>query len=81
MERAHTGFDFKGDTDGTRERTKKLSRDDVIRRPTELFALNASFSVQGQTKAFNYMNPPPHGKVSSICSKCLVQRVGADESL
>ena len=30
-ERAHAGFDFKGDTDGTRERTERLSRDDVIR--------------------------------------------------
>ena len=30
-ERAHMGFDFKGDTDGTRERTERLSRDDVIR--------------------------------------------------
>ena len=28
-ERAHVGFDFKGDTDGTRERTERLSRDDV----------------------------------------------------
>ena len=67
-ERAHTGFDFKGDTDGTRERTERLSRDAVIRRAAELFAPIASFSVQGQTKAFNYMNPPPQGKVSSICS-------------
>ena len=28
-ERAHAGYDFKGDTDGTRERTEMLSRDDV----------------------------------------------------
>ena len=28
-ERAHAGYDFKGNTDGTRERTKMLSRDDV----------------------------------------------------
>ena len=53
------GFDLKGDTDGTQERTKKLSRDDVIRRAAELFTLNASFSVQGQTRAFNGTNPPP----------------------
>ena len=30
-ERAHTGFDFKGDTDGARERTERLSKEDVIR--------------------------------------------------
>ena len=28
-ERAHAGFDFKGDTDGTWERTEMLLRDDV----------------------------------------------------
>ena len=28
-ERAHTAFDFKGETDGTRERTEMLSRDVV----------------------------------------------------
>ena len=28
-ERAHAGFDFKGDTDGTRERTEMLLRDNV----------------------------------------------------
>ena len=44
-ERAHPGFDFKGDTDGTRERTERLSRDAVIRRAAELFAPNASFSI------------------------------------
>ena len=44
-ERAHTGFDFKGDTDGTQERTERLSRDDVLEQATELFAPNALFSV------------------------------------
>ena len=29
-ERAHAGFDFKGDTDGTWEKMERLSRDDVI---------------------------------------------------
>ena len=58
-ERAHVGFDFKGDTDGTRERMERLLRDDVLERAVGLFALNASFSVLGQTRAFNCMNPPP----------------------
>ena len=44
-ERAHAGFDFKGDTDGTRERTERLSRDDVLEWAAELFAPNALFSV------------------------------------
>ena len=58
-ERTHAGFDFKGDIDGARERTERLSRDDVLERATGLFAPNALFSVSGQTRAFNYMNPPP----------------------
>ena len=43
-ERAHPGFDFKGDDDRTRERTKRLLRKDVLERAVELFAPNASFS-------------------------------------
>ena len=58
-ERAHAGYDFKGNTDGTRERTEILSRDDVLERATELFSLFASFSVSGQTRPFNYKNLPP----------------------
>ena len=60
------GFDFKGDVDGTRERMERLSRDDVIHRAAELFAPNASFSVPGQTRAFNCMNPPPQVKISIV---------------
>ena len=58
-ERAHPGFDFKGDDDGTREKTERLTRKDVLERTTELFAPNASFSVSRQTRAFNCTNPPP----------------------
>ena len=58
-ERAHLGFDFKGDDDGTQERIERLTRKDVLERATELFAPNASFSMSRQTKAFNYLNPPP----------------------
>ena len=58
-ERAHIGFDFKGDDDGTRERTGRLTRDDVLERAIELFTPNASFSVSRQMRAFNYTNPPP----------------------
>ena len=50
-ERAHPGFDFKGDNDGTRESTGRLSSDDMLEQAAELFALNASFSVSRQTMA------------------------------
>ena len=52
-ERAHAGFDFKGDTDGTRERTEMLSRDDVQDRAVELFTSFASFNVSGQARPSN----------------------------
>ena len=67
-ERAHAGFDFKGDTDGTRERTERLTRDDVLERAIVLFTPNASFSVSGQTRAFNCTNPPPQVNISIVCS-------------
>ena len=44
-ERAHPGFDFKGDDNGTRERPGRLKRSEVLERAVELFAPNASFSV------------------------------------
>ena len=58
-ERAHSGFNFKGDDDGTRERTERLSRKDVLEQAAELFAPNASFSWPRQTRAFNCTNLPP----------------------
>ena len=58
-ERAHPAFEFKGETDGTRERPKMLSRDVVEERVAELFAPFASFNMSGYTKPFNYKNLPP----------------------
>ena len=65
-ERAHAGFDFKGDTDDTRKRKERLTKEDVVCRAAELFAPNASFSVPGQMRAFNCMNPPPQVKISTV---------------
>ena len=65
-ERAHPGFDFKGDDDGTRERTERLSRKDALERATELFAPNASFSWSRQMRAFNCTNPPPQVTISIV---------------
>ena len=66
--RAHVGFDFRGDTDGTRERTEMLSRDDVLERAAELFAPFVSFSVSGQVRPFNCKNSPPQVNISIVCS-------------
>ena len=58
-ERAHAGYDFKGDNDGTRERTEMLSRDVVQERAIELFAPFASFNLLGQARPFHCKNLPP----------------------
>jgi len=67
-ERAHVGFDFKGDTDSTWERTEMLSRDDVQERAAELFTPFASFNVSGQMRPFNCKNPPPLVNILIVCS-------------
>ena len=67
-ERAHPGFDFKGDTDGTRERTEMLLRDDVQERAAELFAPFSSFNMSGYTKPFNCKNLPPQVNILVVCS-------------
>ena len=65
-ERAHPGFDFKGDTDGTQKRTERLAKEAMLRQATELFAPNMSFSMPGQSRAFNCTNPPPQVKISTV---------------
>ena len=66
--RAHAGFDFKGDTDDTLERSERLTKDDMLERAIGIFTPNASFNVSGQMRAFNCMNPPPQVNISTMCS-------------
>ena len=66
-ERAHPGFEFKGETDGTRERLEILSRNDVEERIAELFTLLASFRLSGYTKPFNCKNLPPQVNIPTMC--------------
>ena len=63
-ERAHPGFDYKGDDDGTWESTERLTKKEVIDRTRELFTSNISFSWPKGTKAFNCTNPPPQVTIS-----------------
>ena len=46
-ERAHPGFDFKGDTDGTQERTERLTKEAMLHQAAELFAPNMSYTKPG----------------------------------
>jgi len=63
-ERAHPGFDYTGDDDGTWEMSERLTKKEVIARATELFTSNASFSWPKQTKAFNCMILHPQVTIS-----------------
>ena len=67
-ERAHPTFEFKGETDVTRERLEMLLRDVVEERAAELFAPFASFNLPGQTKPFHYINLPPQVNILVVCS-------------
>ena len=46
-ERAHAGFDFKGDTDDTQERTERLTKEAVLHWAIELFTPNVSYCMPG----------------------------------
>ena len=74
-ERAHPSFEFKGETDGTRERPEMLSRDVVEERAVELFALFASFKMSGYSKPFNYRNLPPQVNISGLHLDCFLSFV------
>ena len=45
---------------------KNLTREAVLHQAAKLFALNVSYTVLGQPKPFNYTNPPPLVKISTI---------------
>ena len=66
-ERAHPTFNFKGETDGTQERSEMLSRDVMQERATELFAPFNPFNMSGYTRPFNYKNLPPQVNISVVC--------------
>ena len=67
-ERAHPAFEFKGETDGTRERPEMLSRNICEEQAVELFALFSSFNMLGYTKPFNYKNLPPQVNILIVYS-------------
>ena len=46
-ERAHPGFDFKGDTNGIEERMERLMKVAMLHQVAELFAPNVPYSMPG----------------------------------
>ena len=67
-ERAHPAFEFKGETDGTRERPEMLSRNVCEGRAAELFAPFSSFNMSGYTRPFNCKNLPPQVNITVLYS-------------
>ena len=67
-ERAHPAFEFKGETDGTRERPEMLSRNVCEEWAIELFTPFASFNLLGQTRPFHCKNLSPQVNISVVCS-------------
>ena len=67
-ERAHLAFKFKGETDGTRERSEMLSRNICEERAAELFALFSLFNMSRYTNPFNCKNLPPQVNISVVYS-------------
>ena len=77
-ERAHPSFEFKGETNGTRERPEMLLRDMVEERVVELFALFASFKMLGYSKPFNCRNLPPQVNISGLYLYCFLSFIVFD---
>ena len=77
-ERAHPSFEFKGETDGTRERREMLSRDGVEERVVEVFALFASFKMSRYSKPFNCKNLPPQVNISGLHLYCFLSFIVSD---
>ena len=67
-ERALPAFEFKGGTDGTRERLEMLSRNVCEERAAELFAPFSSFNMSAYTRPFNCKNLPPQVNISVVYS-------------
>lgn len=52
-ERAHPAYEFRGDTDGTREVPEEIERDEVKCRITMLFNLSVHTTIRDQQRVYN----------------------------
>ena len=62
-ERAHPAYEFRGDTDGTREVPEPIDREEVKWRIGVLFNLTGHHKVDDQQRAFSVGNLPPEARV------------------
>ena len=62
-ERVHPGYEFQGDTDGTRDLPKPINRDEVMRRIGVLFHLAGHHRIDDQQRAFTVGTLPPPVRV------------------
>ena len=70
-ERAHPAFEYRGDTDGSREVPEEFARDDIMWRIEMLFNLTGRVSIRDQQRAFSVGNLPPTVRGFSVVF-CLI---------
>ena len=68
-ERVHPRYEFRGETDGTREVPEQIEQDKVLRCATMLFNTVAHVAIKGPQRAFNITNPP---LPVIICLTCIL---------
>ena len=61
-------YEFRRDTDGTREVVEPIDRDEVMRRVGVLFNLMGPHKIDDQQRAFSVGNLPPWVKVLFLLS-------------
>ena len=62
-ERAHPGYEFRGETDGTREVPEEISRDEVKRCISMMFNLAGHLRIDDQQRPFHVGSLPPQVRV------------------
>jgi len=68
-ERVHRGYEFRGETDSTREVPEQIERDEVLHLAEMLFNTVAHIAIKGPQRAFNITNPP---LMVIICLTCIL---------
>ena len=66
-ERAHPGYEFQGDTDGTQDVLEEIDQDEVKRQISMLFNLMGRLSIRDQRRAFSIESLPPAVRVLLWC--------------
>jgi hypothetical protein len=58
-ERSHPGYEYRGESDGTREVPEKFMKEAGMRRLCDLFSMKDCVNITDPHKSFTIRNPPP----------------------